>query len=89
MKHLFKATQLGWEGKKEGIWFDTDFYSKKEAKAQFKPYKGVNQKGYEYTGYEFDGQKYYDVQYLGKFEDDKLPRNDDDLWSLRFNKKKR
>ena len=24
MKHVFKATKLGWEKEKEGIWFDSE-----------------------------------------------------------------
>lgn len=79
MKHLFKATKLGWGKEKEGIWFDSDQYTEEEARAQFKPFEGVSQKGYAYTGYEYDGQKYHDYTYLGEFEDDKLPKNDIEL----------
>ncbi len=81
MRHVFKATKLGWDSEKEGVWFDSDQYTKDEAQAEFKPYQGVTQKGYPYTGYEYDGQKYHDVTYLGEFEDDKMPRNDSDLLS--------
>ena len=35
MKHLFKATKLGWEENKDGVWFDSDDYTEEEAKAQF------------------------------------------------------
>ena len=69
MKHVFKATKLGWEKEKEGIWFDSDDYTAQEAKDEFKPYEGTTQRGYSYTGYEYDGQKYHDVTYLGEFED--------------------
>lgn len=79
MKHLFKATKLGWAEEKEGIWFDSKAYTKEEARAQFKPYKGVTQRGYDYTGYEYDGQRYHDVQYLGEFPNNKLPKSDNDL----------
>ncbi len=89
MKHLFKATKLGWASEKEGEWLDSQYYSKEEARAQFKPYKGVTQKGYEYTGYEYDGQKYHDVQYLGEFANNKLPKNDNDLIDIALKKKKR
>lgn len=51
MRHVFKATKLGWESEKEGVWFDSDQYSAEEAKAEFKPYEGVTQRGYPYTGY--------------------------------------
>lgn len=73
MRHVFRATKLGWGKEKEGIWFDSDIYAKEEAEAQFVPYKGITQRGYEYTGYEYDGQKYHHYTYLGEFEDDKMP----------------
>ena len=79
MKHVFKATKLGWKGEKEGVRFDSDWYSVEEAQAEFKPYQGVTQGGYPYTGYEYDGQKYHDITYLGEVEDDEVPRNDSDL----------
>lgn len=79
MRHLFKATKLGWGKEKEGIWFDADQYTEDEAKAEFKPYQGTTQRGYSYTGYEYGDEKYYDVRYLGKFEDDEMPRSDIDL----------
>ena len=79
MIHVFKATKLGWDSEKEGIWFDSNYYSAEEAKAEFKPYQGVTQRGYPYIGYEYDGQKYHDFTYLGEFEDDDMPRNDSDL----------
>lgn len=80
MKHLFKATKLGWAKEQEAIWFDADEYTEEEAKEQIKTYQGVTQRGYDYTGYEFDGQQYHDVTYLGEFEDDNLPQNDFDLF---------
>ncbi len=79
MKHLFRGTVMGFEKKQEGIYFDADNYSQKEADEQFKRYRGVNSRGYGYTGFEFDGQKYHDVAYLGLFEDDKLPHNNNEL----------
>ena len=79
MRHVFKATKLGWTEEKEGVWFDSDHYTKEEAIAQFRPYKGETQRGYPYTGYEYDGQKYHDVKYLGEFEDDNMPKNDFDV----------
>lgn len=68
MKHLFRATKLGWDEEQEGIWFDSDHYSKEEAEAEIKTYDGITQRGYPYTGYEYDGQKYHDVTYLGEFQ---------------------
>ena len=79
MRHVFKATKLGWEKEQEGIWFDSSDYTKEEAQTEFKPYEGVTQEGYTYTGYERDGQKYHDVTYLGEYEDDDMPRSDADL----------
>ncbi len=88
MKHLFKATKIGWKKEKEGVWFDSDDYSKEEAEAEFKPYQGATQRGYSYTGYERDGQKYHDVTYLGEFEDDELPRSDSELLDAILKRKK-
>lgn len=82
MKHLFKATKLGWGGEKEGIWFDSHKYIEEEARAQFEEYEGTTQKGHPYTGYEYDGQRYHSIAYLGEFEDDEMPRNDDELFEV-------
>lgn len=86
MKHLFRATKIGWEHEQEGVWFDSDEFSKEEAEAEFKPYESTTKKGYPYTGYEFDGQKYHDVTYLGEFEDDKLPRSNGEFITYLLNK---
>lgn len=89
MKHLFRATKLGWGKDQEGVWFDSDQYSKEEAEKEFKPYEGTTQRGYPYTGYEFDGQKYHDVTYLGEFEDDDLPRNNTEYIDKILKRKKK
>ncbi len=78
MRHVFRATKLGWNSEQEGVWFDAEVYSKEEAEKEFKKYKGITQKGFPYTGYEYDGQKYHDILYLGLFEDDKMPRNNNE-----------
>ena len=78
MRHVFRATKMGWEQEQEVIWFDSDRYTREEAEAQFKPFQGISQRGHAYTGYEYGGQKYYDVMYLGEYENDKMPRNNDD-----------
>ncbi|MBR3141654.1 MAG: hypothetical protein IKF09_00730 [Clostridiales bacterium] len=83
MRHVFKATKLGWEKEQEGIWFDSSDYTREEAQAEFKPFEGVTQEGCPYTGYERDGQKYHDVTYLGEYEDDDMPRSDADLFKGR------
>ena len=89
MKHLFKATKIGWEKQKEGIYFDSDDFTAEEAKKQFKEFQGTTKKGYPYTGYEFDGQKYHDVHYLGEFEDNELPQNDIELLNAIIKKHKK
>ena len=79
MKHVFRATKIGWDRETEGVWFDADQYTKEEAEAQFVPYNGVTKRGYGYTGYEYDGQKYHDIYYAGCYPDDKLPKDDFDM----------
>lgn len=88
MRHVFKATKLGWGKEKEGVWFDADHYTEEEARAEFKPYQGTTRKGYPYTGYEYDGEKYHDVTYLGQFEDDEMPHSDIDLLDSLLKRKK-
>lgn len=88
MKHLFKATKMGWKEEKEGVWFNSDDYSKEEAEAEFKPFQGTTERGYPYTGYERDGQKYHDVTYLGEFKDDELPHSDTEYVDTILRKKK-
>ena len=73
MRHVFRATKMGWDSEKEGIWFDCAMYTEEEARNMFKPYQGVTQDGYPYTGYEYDGEKYHDVTYLGQYPDDAMP----------------
>lgn len=73
MRHVFKATIIGWNEEKEGIWFDADKYTKEEAEAQFKPYQGTTQKGHSYIGYEYGGKKYHDYTYIGLFKDNEMP----------------
>ncbi|MBB3171432.1 hypothetical protein [Parvibacter caecicola] len=82
MKHLFKATKLGWDEEKEGIWFDSDKYTEEAARTEFEEYEGTTQEGYPYTGYEYDGQRYHSIAYLGEFEDDEMPHNDDELFEI-------
>lgn len=44
MRHVFKATKMGWGKEKEGIYFDAKYYTKEEAMAEFKPFQGTTQK---------------------------------------------
>lgn len=85
MRHVFRATKMGWSKEQEGVWFDSSHYTKDEAKAQFQPYQGTTKDGYPYTEYEYDGQKYHDVTYLGEFEDDKMPRNNNEYIDMKLN----
>lgn len=78
MRHVFFTKQLGWDGPAEGIWFDSEEYTEKEAKAQFKEYVGTTQKGYPYKGYEFEGDKFYSVEYIGEFPANDMPSDDFD-----------
>ena len=78
MRHVFRVTKIGWDREQEGIWFDSDQYTREEAEAEFKPYQGTTQRGYPYTGYEYDGQKNHDYMYLGEYENDKMPRNNNE-----------
>lgn len=88
MRHVFRATKLGWGKEREGIWFDSDDYTREEAEAEFKTYEGTTQRGYPYTGYEYDGEKYHDVTYLGEFEDDDMPTSDSDYIDKKLKRKK-
>ncbi|EIK79760.1 hypothetical protein CGSMWGv55152_04880 [Gardnerella vaginalis 55152] len=88
MRHVFKAKRIGWDEEQEGVWFDSDQYTKEEAEAEFKPYQGRTQKGYSYTGYEYDGAKYHDFTYLGEYEDDDMPKSDSDYFARLTKKSK-
>ncbi len=88
MRHVFRATLIGWDKEQDFVWFDSNQYTKEEAEAQFKPYQGITQKGYPYTGYEFDGQKYHDFYYLGEYEDDDMPKSNLDYVDRLINKMK-
>lgn len=84
MKHLFRVQHFGFDKEKEGIWFDADHYSEEEAKDKFEPITKTtlkNNHNVDYTAYRFKdtGEEFYDVKYLGKFEDDDMPHNDKDL----------
>ena len=87
MRHVFRATKMGWSKEQEGVWFDSSHYTEEEAQNQFRPYQGTTKDGYPYTGYEYDGQKYHDVTYLGEFEDDKMPRSNDEYIDMMLDRK--
>ena len=75
MRHVFRATKIGWDKELVGIWFDSAYYSAEESKAQFQSFQGTTRNVYLYKGYEYVGQRYHDVTYLGEFEDDEMPHN--------------
>ena len=79
MKHLIRTEREGKGGEKEGIWFDADEYTLEEARAEFEQYEETDQDGESYTGYEYDGDRFDSVIYLGKFEDEEMPRSDSDF----------
>ena len=35
MRHVFKATKIGWDEEQEGVWFDSYQYTKEEAEDEF------------------------------------------------------
>lgn len=43
-------------------------------------------KGYPYTGYEYNGEKYHSYQYVGEFEDDRIPRDENELFDYNLRK---
>ncbi len=86
MRHVFKATKLGWKEEKDAIWFDSKHFTKEQAEAELKPYKGKTKDGYPYTGFEYGGQKYHDYTYLGEFKNNEMPKNDADLSKKRRKK---
>ena len=83
MKHVFKATKLGWDQEQDAIWFDSDMYTKEQAEDEIKTYEGVTRRGFLYTGYGYDGVKYHDITYLGEFKDNELPHNDQEYWAIK------
>ncbi len=76
MRHVFRATRIGYPRQQDGIFFDTEAYTKEQAQAEFKEYQATTQEGFPYKGYEYGGIKYHDVTYLGVYEDDRMPRSD-------------
>lgn len=86
MQHVFKVKKLGWDEEEEGITFDADVYSEEEVKSAFEEYEGTTMDGYPYIGYEYDGERFHDVTYLGVFEDDEVPHNDDELMEALANR---
>lgn len=78
MYHVFRATRMGWARKQDGITFDARHYTREEAEACFRPFSGINQRGFPYIGYEYGGVKYYRYDYLGEFSERDLPHSDED-----------
>ena len=45
MKHVFKATKLGWEKEKEGIWFDSEIIQRRKQKMNLNHMKEPHKEG--------------------------------------------
>ena len=58
---------MGWAEEQEGIWFDSDNYTKEEAEQEFKEYHAISQRGYPYTGYEYYGERYCQVFFANSY----------------------
>lgn len=75
-RHVFRCVHQGWDGRTEGIWFDADYYSEYDARAQFvevEKYTEKNNARYSYTAYEYQGELFYEVEYMGLFDKDNMP----------------
>ena len=75
-RHVFRCVHQGWDSRTEGIWFDADYYTEGEARAQFvevEKYTDKNNKSYSYTAYEYQGELFYEVEYMGVFDEDNMP----------------
>lgn len=77
MRYVFKATRFD-PNKEDGIWFDSNQYTLESAKAQFKHFKKKDQNGFSYTGYVYEGIEYRNYIYLGLYEDNKMPTNNEE-----------
>ncbi len=73
MRYIFKGTKKN--GAEEGIFFDSDEFTREEAESNFTPYSKTS-RGRTEEGLEYDGQKYKEVEYIGKFDDFDLPCSD-------------
>lgn len=77
MKHVFKAIKTDSNNEAEGVWFDADYYTPNKARRQFKN-AGKDENGNKL--YEYDGQKYSKILFTGTFEDNDMPKSDNDLF---------
>lgn len=71
MRHVFRADVKDQDGVWDGIWFETDEYTRDSAEALFKRRDDGN-------GFDYYGESYSDVAYLGVFRDDQMPQTDSD-----------
>lgn len=75
--HVFKCKKMGYDEEEVGIWFDADVYSERDAKSQFHERYGETKKSngeyYPFTYFEYEGEKFFDVEYVGLFDEDNLP----------------
>ena len=74
--HVFRCVHQGWDRRTEGVWFDADCYSEEEAKAQFVEVERSTLKNddyYPYKAYEYQGELFYEVEYMGVFDENEMP----------------
>lgn len=71
MRHVFRADVKDQDGVWDGVWFETDEYTRDSAKALFK-------RRDDGDGFDYYGESYSDVAYLGVFRDDQMPQTDSD-----------
>ena len=71
MRHVFRADVKDQDGVWDGVWFETDEYTRDSAEALF-------ERRDDESGFDYYGESYSDVTYLGVFRDDQMPQTDSD-----------
>lgn len=71
MRYVFRADVKDQDGVWDGVWFETDEYTRDSAESLFKRRDDGN-------GFDYYGETYSDVAYLGVFRDDQMPQTDSD-----------
>lgn len=74
-RHVFRCVHQGWDKRIEGIWFDADDYTEDEARAEFVEVEKDTEKNnnnYSYIAYEYEGELFYEVHYMGLFDEDNM-----------------
>lgn len=70
MRHVFRADVKDQNGVWDGVWFETDEYTRESAETLFERRDD--------DGFDYCGESYSDVTYLGVFRDDRMPQTDSD-----------